>query len=318
MTTHNVVEDSSELADPFPPELVPIDSLTGEHVGRWTFLVLDGAAFMMQAMHPVIAEVTGKYSAAFNGDPAGRAIRSVDSVLRWTYGGAEAIAEGNRVRALHQPITMRSERTGKQISALNTDAYQWVIATAYIVNSQAGPLLIGREFTDIEKQELLRDNIRLARLLHVPMRGYPQTHAEFVAYFEQKIGELEGTAQAMQLIEELHTGKVDLPPAVPGPLRPLVRNALRPALQLNYLSIVGLLDPRLRDKLGVTWSRSEQLQLTGAYAAIRTAYRILPDRLTYFPLAYHARKHHQCIQKMKSRQEKSYAYRVPQTAPHGH
>ncbi len=43
---------------------------------------------MMQAMHPpVIAEVTGKYSAAFHGDPGGRAIRSVDSVLRWTYGG---------------------------------------------------------------------------------------------------------------------------------------------------------------------------------------------------------------------------------------
>lgn len=54
---------------------------------------------MMQAMHPpVIAEVTGKYSAAFHGDPGGRAIRSVDSVLRWTYGGgAEAAAEGDRV-----------------------------------------------------------------------------------------------------------------------------------------------------------------------------------------------------------------------------
>ena len=60
---------------------------------------LDGAAFMMQAMHPVIGEVTGKYSAAFQGDPAGRAIRSVDSVLRWIYGGTEAVAEGNRVRA---------------------------------------------------------------------------------------------------------------------------------------------------------------------------------------------------------------------------
>ena len=312
MTTDYAVETGSAEEKSIPPELIPIDSLTAEHSGRWTFLILDGAAFMMQAMHPVIAEITGRYSAAFHGDPAGRAIRSVDSVLRWIYGGAEAIAEGNRVRAMHQPMTMKSS-TGKQISALNPDAYQWVIATGYIVNSQAGPLLIGREFSDAEKQELLRDNIRMARLLHVPMRGYPQTHEEFFAYFESKIPELEGTPEAKRLIHELQTGKVDLPPSVPAPLRPVVRRVLRPTMRFNYLSVVGLLDPRLRDKLGVTWTDRDQRQLTRTYAAIRTAYRILPDRLTYFPLAYHARKHHQCIQKMKERQQKSFAYRLPET-----
>ena len=174
------------------PELIPMDSLTAEHTGRWTFLILDGAAFMMQAMHPVIGEVTGKYSAAFQGDPAGRAIRSVDSVLRWIYGGTEAVAEGNRVRDLHKPLKMKSERTGKQISALNPEAYQWVIATGYIVNSQSGRLLIGRDFTDAEKEELLRDNLRLARLLHVPLQGYPRTHAEFEEYFEKMVPTLEG------------------------------------------------------------------------------------------------------------------------------
>lgn len=302
--------DADEPNHAAAPELVPIDSLTGEHVGRWTFLILDGAAFMMQAMHPVIAEITGRYSASFNGDPAGRAIRSVDSVLRWTYGGTEAVAEGDRVRALHKPITMQSATSGKQISALNPDAYQWVIATAYIVNSAAGPLLIGREFTDEEKQELLRDNIRLARLLHVPMRGYPQTHAEFTEYFEKKVTELKGTPQARQLIGELQTGQVDLPDTVPNLLRPLVLRAMRPMFRFNYLSIVGLLDPRLRDKLGVTWSDGEQRQLVRIYTVIRALYRVLPDRLTYFPLAYHARKHHQCIEKMKEREKKSFAYRV--------
>lgn len=294
-----------------PLELVPMDSLTGEHTGRWTFLILDGAAFMMQAMHPVIAEITGRYSAAFHGDPGGRAIRSVDSVLRWIYGGAEASKEGDRVRAMHRPITMKSPSSGKQISALNVEAYQWVIATAYIINSQAGPLLIGREFTDAEKEELLRDNLRIARIVHVPMKGYPQNHAEFVDYFESMIDTLQGTPQARQLIEELQTGKVDLPPTVPALLRPLIRRALLPLLRLNYLSIVGLLDPRLRDKLGVSWSEREQRQLTRRYTAIRIAYRVLPDRLTYFPLAYHARKHHQCIQKMTQRQQKSFAYHLP-------
>lgn len=87
--------------------------------------------------------------------------------------------------------------------------------------------------------------------------------------------------------------------------------ALRPALRFNYLSIVGLLDPRLRERLGVSWSAAEERQLMRIYKVIRVAYRILPDRLTYFPLAYHARKHHQCLSKMAERQKKSYAYRVP-------
>lgn len=102
------------------------------------------------------------------------------------------------------------------------------------------------------------------------------------------------------------------PEILPKALTPLARAAVLPALRLNYLSVVGLLDPRLREKLGVTWSPKEERQLIRVYTAIRTAYRVLPDRLTYFPLAYHARKHHQCLEKMKQRQEKSFAYHLPE------
>lgn len=205
---------------------------------------------------------------------------------------------------------MKSAETGRQISALNPEAYQWVIATGYIVNAQAGRLLIGREFTEAEKEELLRDNRRLARLLHVPMRGYPESQQEMADYFEAMIDTLRGTPQALQLMEDMKTGRVDVPPSLPKALAPLVRAAVLPALRLNYLSVVGLLDPRLREKLGVTWSPKEERQLIRVYTAIRTAYRVLPDRLTYFPLAYHARKHHQCLEKMKQRQEKSFAYHL--------
>ncbi|MCK5753542.1 MAG: DUF2236 domain-containing protein [Mycobacterium sp.] len=315
MTATTDLEVQPSADEPATRELVPLDSLTAEHTGRWTFLVLDGAAFMMQAMHPVIAEITGRYSAAFHGDPGGRAIRSIDSVLRWTYGGTEALAEGDRVRAMHQPITMKSATTGKQISALNPEAYQWVIATGYIVTAQGGRLLIGREFTDAEKAELLRDNRRLAQLLHVPMRGYPETQEEMADYFERMIDTLEGTPQALQLIEEMTTGKVDLPPSLPKLLHPLARAVARPGLRLNYLSVVGLLDPRLRERLGVTWSAEEERELTRIYRMIRIAYRVLPDRLTYFPLAYHARKHYQCLRAMEKRQQKSFAYHLPGAQP---
>lgn len=305
---------AADLEERVEIELVPPDSLAAEHTGRWTYLILEGAAFMMQAMHPIIAEVTGRYSAAFHGDSAGRAIRSVDSVLRWTYGGTEARAEGDRVRALHKPITMKSAETGKQISALNPEAYQWVIATAYIINAQAGRLLIGREFTDAEKDELLRDNRRLARLLHVPMQGYPESQREMADYFERMVDRLRATPEALRLLADMQAGAPELPPTVPKLVAPLIRAALRPVMRFNYLSVVGLLDPRLRAKLGVGWSPAEERKLTRIYTVIRIAYRVLPDRLTYFPLAYHARKHHQCLEKMKQRQEKSFAYHLPKAA----
>lgn len=147
------------------------------------------------------------------------------------------------------------------------------------------------------------------------MTGYPTTRAEMADYYEAMIDKLEGTPQALQLIEEMRTGNVALPPSVPKLLHPLVRRALRPALRFNYLSVVGLLEPRLRAKLGVTWSDAEERQLQRTYAVVRAAYRVLPDRLTYFPLAYHARKHQACLDKMKRRQQKSFAYNLPEHPP---
>ncbi|MBA4854230.1 oxygenase MpaB family protein [Nocardia farcinica] len=295
--------------DAEPIELVAPDSLTAEMVGHWTYLILEGAAFAMQGMHPVIREVTDRYSVART-DPGGRAIRSVDSVLRWTYGGLEAVQEGRRLRSLHEPLTMRGS-DGKRIGALNADAYQWVIATAYVTTAKAGPLLIGREFTATELDELLADNIRIAKILQVPMKGYPQTRAEFDAYYERMVNEVLRADEAMRTeFALMRAGDSEQLRAMPFPRRQIARTMARPVLRFTYLSIVGLLDPRLRTMIGVDWSPQEQRTLEQIYAWIRLAYRVLPERLTYFPIAYHARQHHRSILKMKERELKSAAYKV--------
>ncbi|MGK8503245.1 oxygenase MpaB family protein [Nocardia asiatica] len=292
-----------------PIELVSPDSMTAEMVGHWTYLVVEGAAFAMQGLHPVIRDVVDRYSVART-DPLGRAIRSVDSVLRWTYGGLEAIEEGKRLRSLHEPLTMRNGE-GRRISALNPGAYQWVIATAYVTTAKAGPLLVGREFTAKELDDLLADNIRIARILRVPMKSYPTNRAEFDAYYEHMVSDvLCATDDVRQQFADLRSGDTEQLRALPFPFRSLVRALARPLLRFNYLSIVGLLDPRLRAMVGVEWSEQEQRQLERIYSVIRFGYRVLPERLTYFPIAYHARKHHRCIQQMKERELKSAAYRV--------
>jgi uncharacterized protein (DUF2236 family) len=293
-------------------ELIPPDSITAELTGHFTFLPVNGAAFVMQAMHPVIGDVVDKYS-VFRTDPAGRAIRSVDSVLRWIYGGQEAIEEGKRLRRMHQPLQMKNSG-GKHISALNPEAYQWVIATAFPTTIKAGPLLIGREFNAEEKQEIFRDNRRIAKIVQVPMKGYPTSVEEFGEYYEDIVdNKLVAHKVALELMSQMRDAPA-VPDSVPAALRPVVKKtakvALSPIQNLNYLTTVGVMDPRVREILGLTWSDREQRDLNRMHKVIRGSYKVLPERLTYFPLAYHARRHHAAIQAMKKRETEGAAYKV--------
>ncbi|MCK8612252.1 oxygenase MpaB family protein [Gordonia sp. C13] len=292
-------------------ELIPPDSLTAQLTGLYTFLPINGAAFVMQVMHPVIGDVVGKYS-VFRTDPVGRAIRSADSVLRWTYGGQEAIAEGHRLRKLHQPLQMRNA-DGKHISALNPEAYAWVIATGFPTMTTAAPLVLGRKFTLEERKELLRDNRRIAKIVQVPMKGYPETLEEFDEYFDDFIeNKLIRHPVAIELIEQMRAAP-PVPKTVPKALRPAVKKvaatASVPFQNFNYLTTVGVMDPRVREILGLTWTDEEQRHLEKIHRRLRFAYRTLPERATYFPLAYHARRHHDAIQAMKRREKQSAAYK---------
>ncbi|BCI51520.1 hypothetical protein NIIDNTM18_07980 [Mycolicibacterium litorale] len=288
-------------------ELVEPDSVLGRIAGQWTYLPMNGAAFMMQGMHPVIGDVTQKYSVALT-DPAGRAIRSLDSVQQWIFGGQAAIEEGNRLRRLHQPLQMRNAE-GKHISALNPDAYAWVIATAYVTTVSAAPLLLGRPFTEAELDELWRDSVRVARIVQVPMSHFPQTREEYDVYFKKMVAEtLVAHPYILEILGEMRKGQV--PPTLPAPVRWAVRKALRPVFTATYLTTIGVMEPEVRDILGITWTDRDQRRLENIWRVIRAAYRILPERLSYTPLAYHARRHHEVIQKMRRRELTSFV------APH--
>ncbi|GAB90969.1 oxygenase MpaB family protein [Gordonia rhizosphera] len=293
-------------------ELIPADSLTAELTGRYTFLPVNGAAFVMQVMHPVIGDIVGEYS-VFRTDPLGRAIRSVDSVLRWVYGGTEAIEEGKRLRRMHQPLQMRNAE-GRHISALNPEAYQWVIATAFPTACRAAPLILGREFTEQEKQEVFRDNRRVAKIVQVPMKGYPETIEEFDRYFDDMIeNKLVAHPTALALVAQMQSSpRFDR--VVPKDLvrftNAVAKLAAVPAQKVNYLTTVGVMDPRVREILGLSWSDKEQRELERIHTVIRGMYRVLPERLTYFPLAYYARRQHAVMAAMKKREAGGNAYKI--------
>lgn len=288
---------------PSAVELIAPDSLLGRLSGQWTYLPMNGAAFMMQGMHPVIGDVTERYSVALT-DPFGRALRSLDSVQQWVFGGAAAIEEGNRLRRLHQPLQMKNV-DGRHISALDPEAYAWVIATGFATTAAAAPLVLGRPFSEAELDELFDDTVRVARIVQVPMSHFPATRADYDDYFATMVSErLIAHPYILAILAELRKGQ--LPLGLPGPVQWALRAALGPVFDAAYLTTVGVMEPEVREILGIRWTAVDQFRLDAIWTVIRGAHRMLPERITYTPLAYHARRHHECIQKMHERELKSF------------
>ncbi|WP_019200535.1 oxygenase MpaB family protein [Tsukamurella sp. 1534] len=302
--TGRITEAAAGEPRRYGPESPFVDPLgiTGTAAGQWAFLPINGAAFLLQLMHPVIGDIVGEYSAAFT-DPIGRAVRSMDSVQRWYFGGAGAIEEGYRLRAQHQPLQMRNA-DGKHISALNPEAYAWVIATGALTIADSMPRSLGRPVADAEYDRILADSHKIADIVQVPEGHVPWVRGEFEEYYDGMVEKLVAHPVAMRFLDDFAHGSPALPPET-GPFFRAVEPLLKPVgITVNravYLLTVGVLRPEIREILGLGWTRREEKGYRFVTAAIRRASSALPERLRFTPLAYHARGQARAIQAMQGR-----------------
>jgi uncharacterized protein (DUF2236 family) len=272
-------------------------SILWEDLGDVLALSTTLGAFMLQAMHPAISAGVDEFS-SFRTDPFGRLIRSVDSVMLWVYGGPAAIEEGRRLIELHKPIKGTDAR-GERYRALDPDTYAWVHATAFVNAVVTHPLLHGREITDAEQVALYEEMLQLGDILRIPRRAMPETVPEYWDYYHATVRDtLERTEIAEVLLQ-----MTDRPPAplLPRPLQTLALPGRRLLGHLLYLLLGGGLMADAREKLGLSWSSRHDLELHALMAVARPTCHRLPERLRYAPIAYHARRHAQSIQTIRSR-----------------
>jgi len=310
-STH-LFADSDARADSVEPWVQPVPELVdplgpmGTLFGQWAGLPVNGAAFLLQAMHPVIGSVVDRYS-VYDTDPMGRAIRSFDAVQQWIFGGKAAIEHGYWLRTMHQPLQMTGP-DGQHISALHPQAYAWVIATSFPSTVWSAPLILGRRYTDAEEDALYRDMLRVARITQVPKNQLPQSRTEFWPYFDKMVDEvLENTYVANNIVHNLSKNPpLTIPRQVPKRLRPAIKMVTKSAAgipaELLRLTLIGCLPANVREKLDVSWSRAEEAELQAAFRVYRGAVKALPERITYAPLAYHARKHQRIVNAMRKRE----------------
>ncbi|GAB2936527.1 oxygenase MpaB family protein [Nonomuraea fastidiosa] len=104
-------------------------SMHWDTAGEYRNLLVAGSALVLQIMHPAVGAAVAEHS-TYRQDPWGRLQRTLISVQKWVYGGAEGPAEGRRLRRLHAPIGGVDAR-GRRYHALNGEAWAWVHLTLF-------------------------------------------------------------------------------------------------------------------------------------------------------------------------------------------
>jgi uncharacterized protein (DUF2236 family) len=255
--------------------------------GLVTFSLTTGAAFTLQVMHPSVGAVVAEHS-VFRTDALGRAARSIASVLTWVYGGPAALAEADRLRALHAPLRS-TDADGVTHKALASGPWAWILLTAPYAYTVAARYFSARPLSHADAESFYAEIRQLMRNLHVAEKEIPPTYADYLARFDEI---LANTLVAHQTALDFLATTRHLPPprSLPVALRPLWRVAASAPGRLQYFVTVGTLPPRARALLGLPWSARDErrLRLLGRVVALTMA--VLPERLRYFPIAYRARR----------------------------
>jgi uncharacterized protein (DUF2236 family) len=270
------------------PELFGPGDLVWDIAGQRLYAATTGAAFLLQVMHPAIGAVVDQRS-TYRTDTWGRAERSFASVQTWIYGGETARAESARLRVMHRDLGAVDEQ-GRRHHALTAEPWAFVPLTGYFINLEYWRRFLPTDPTPADEQRLYDETLRLCRILQVQERLLPPTPAAYWAYLDRMIDEvLEDHPTAHNLLTVIDSGPC--PPWLPAPLRllwgPL---AAKPAANVTRLVTVGALPESARDKLGLHWRKSDELELRAVARVLGEANARLPERLKYLPIAYRARE----------------------------
>ncbi len=233
-----------------------------------------GYALLLQIAHPTVGAGVRDFS-TFEKDPWDRLLRTIDYVNLSVYGGREAAAVGRRLRELHKPIR-GTNPDGTRYHALEPEAYAWVHGTL-AESIVAGQAYLGRPLPPDETERFYREWLGVGRFVGVREGDLPPDWSGFRAYFDRTVAErLERTETVdrfLRAIEEIPRPAV---PMLPRALWHLLRKLPARAL---WIGAVGPLPPVLRERFGITWTSTNDVEFRAQAALLRALTPLMPRRL---------------------------------------
>jgi uncharacterized protein (DUF2236 family) len=253
--------------------LVAPGSITWRRVSDPRLYLVMLYPLLLQVAHPTVGAGVRDFS-DFERRPWNRLMRTLDYVTLLVYGGHDAVAAGRRLRAMHKAF--RGARAdGQPYYALEPHAYAWVHATL-IESYVAGHAHFGTPMQRDELERFYREYRGLGRLVGVRERDLPPDWDGFREYFDLTVRtELVRTESVDRVLRSVRYAA-----APPIPLPDLLWRTIRlPASRALWLGGIGLLDPALRARLGVSWTRRHDVSFRALGAFTRSLTPVMPERL---------------------------------------
>jgi uncharacterized protein (DUF2236 family) len=258
------------------------DSLVWQRLADDRGLMIGGATLVLQVAEPTVGAGVEQHS-NFKAEPWRRLYGTVLSLTTIVYGTtAEACAEVERLRQMHQPIR-GIDSQGRRYAALRPAPWAWVhgtLAWAVIELNE----LFRTPFTAAETEQYWQEWLEVGRLLGVRDGDLPDTYAGFVALIDDAA---RAGLEDNQSVRDVVASVSVIPPPVwlrfLGPVWRLLIG--RPIGSLSRLMTIGALPPALAARLGLSLTEREQRRLNRFIAVIAGLRRLLPPPLRPGPLA---------------------------------
>jgi uncharacterized protein (DUF2236 family) len=159
------------------------ESLVWQRLADDRGLLIGGATLVLQVAEPTVGAGVEQHS-NFKAEPWRRLYGTLVSLTTIVYGTtAEACAEVERLRAMHQPIRGVDSR-GRRYSALRPAPWAWVHGTLAWSVIRLNEVF-GTPFTDAEAEQYWREWLEVGRLLGVRDGDLPDTYAGFLEQIDR-------------------------------------------------------------------------------------------------------------------------------------
>lgn len=265
------------------------NSLLWRWAGASRIAYLGGTIGLLQTMHPAIGAALIEHSNFFD-DPVDRVFRSLPNILGVVYDD-QARATGRWVRDAHRSIKGDDDGHGNRYHALDPETFWWAHATFQFMAEQVADRFDRHRLTPEEREQLYQEGVEWYCRYGVSDRPVPPTRDAFEEKWNHICDTVLERNEATEFVLDSlaqpllpkFDGRAPLPPGLDklADTR-LVRRTL--AGPSRIVAIGGLPD-RVRNRLDIPWSRTDQLRLDMIEWVVTRTHRFAPASMRWQPRA---------------------------------
>ena len=241
------------------------------HGAEGVLLLGGGAAILLQLADPRVARGVAAHS-GFRERPLDRLLGTLDYVYAIGFGDEEVAAASVRiVNARHVPVRGAAAEGHPEYSAFDADAQRWVASTLLAVALDLHERLWGP--LDAEAGDaIVRGYAPYGIRLQARRAGWPDSRAEFDAWWAERVAGLDVRADARTVARSLLSEASALPFGAAA-LLPLVR-----------IITAALLPPTVRAAYGFRWTPRVERVANGWLDGIALVWPLLPRVIRHAPM----------------------------------